>query len=71
MRLVAQGLVTNNTNLRATVIRFNQAEIEQLFEVREILECAAAERAAGQEAIAGRLPARRCASIFATHSNVS
>src|SRR5262245_16777759 len=46
MKLASQGLVTNNTNRRATVVRFIRSDVEELFEVREILECAAVERAA-------------------------
>lgn len=48
MRLATQGLISNNTNRRATVTRFERAELEELFEVREILECAAAEKAASR-----------------------
>src|SRR5688500_6247151 len=46
LRLAGEGLVTNNTNRRATVVRFTPADVEEIFQVREILEGAAAELAA-------------------------
>lgn len=46
LRLAAEGLVTNNSNRRATVMGFTPADVEQIFQVRSILECAAVELAA-------------------------
>jgi DNA-binding GntR family transcriptional regulator len=48
LRLATEGLVANNTNRRATVISFPPAEVEALFQVRELLESGAARLAASR-----------------------
>src|SRR5689334_5066808 len=45
-RLAAEGLVTNNPNRRTTVVSFNRQDVVETFQLREILECAAARLAA-------------------------
>src|SRR5262245_17562799 len=45
-RLAAEGLVTNNPNRRTTVVAFTRQDIVETFQLREILECAAARLAA-------------------------
>src|ERR1043165_9377539 len=45
-RLAAEGLVTNNPNRRTTVVEFTRQDIADTFQLREILECAAARLAA-------------------------
>ena len=45
-RLTAEGLVTNNPNRRTTVVSFNRQDVVETFQLREILECAAARLAA-------------------------
>lgn len=45
-RLSAEGLVTNNPNRRTTVVSFSRQDILETFELRSILECAAARLAA-------------------------
>src|ERR1700730_263863 len=47
-RLDREGLVRLSPNRGAVVREFNLREIVDLFEVREVLECRAARRAAGQ-----------------------
>jgi DNA-binding GntR family transcriptional regulator len=46
LRLSAEGLVTNPTNRRATIISFTEREVAELFQVREFLESGAARLAA-------------------------
>jgi DNA-binding GntR family transcriptional regulator len=46
LRLATEGLATNNTNRRATVVSFSDREMTEIFEVRELLECGAARLAA-------------------------
>jgi len=38
LRLAADGLVTNNTNRRATVVSFSERDVTEVFAVRELLE---------------------------------
>jgi len=45
-RLAAEGLVTNNPNRRTTVVNFTRQDVLDTFQLREILECAAARLAA-------------------------
>jgi DNA-binding GntR family transcriptional regulator len=45
-RLAAEGLVVNNPNRRTTVIRLDRKDVTETFELREMLECGAARRAA-------------------------
>ena len=45
-RLAAEGLVTNNPNRRTTVVHFTKQDIIDTFQLREILEVAAARLAA-------------------------
>src|SRR5437763_11613151 len=45
-RLAAEGLVANNPNRRTTVVAFSRQDIIDTFQLREILECAAARLAA-------------------------
>ena len=45
-RLAAEGLATNNPNRRTTVVSFSRQDILDTFQLRGILECAAARLAA-------------------------
>lgn len=67
LRLATEGLVANNTNRRATVIGFSEAEVADIFQVRELLEAGAARLAAARvtdAAVAGmREAADRCAAL--------
>lgn len=45
-RLVSEGLVTSNPNRRTTVVHFSRQDVVETFQIREILECAAAGLAA-------------------------
>jgi DNA-binding GntR family transcriptional regulator len=45
-RLAAEGLVTNNPNRRTTVVHFTRQDVLDTFQLREILESAAARLAA-------------------------
>src|SRR5689334_23122119 len=45
-RLAAEGLATNNPNRRTTVVNFSKQDIADTFQLRGILECAAARLAA-------------------------
>lgn len=45
-RLAAEGLVTSNPNRRTTVVSFSRQDVVETFQLREILECAAARLAA-------------------------
>lgn len=47
-RLAAEGLATNNPNRRTTVVSFSRQDIVDTFQLRGILECAAARLAAEQ-----------------------
>src|SRR5438105_4369051 len=38
MRLATEGLVANHTNRRATVIRFEERDVVEIFQLRELLE---------------------------------
>ncbi|MGE3804935.1 MAG: GntR family transcriptional regulator, partial [Gemmataceae bacterium] len=71
LRLAAEGLVTNNDNRRATVVRFTPKDVEDIFQVREILEGAAAELAAPRIDQAGleelKQAAEECAAALSDH----
>ena len=45
-RLAAEGLAVNNPNRRTTVVHFSRQDVVDTFQLREILECAAARLAA-------------------------
>ena len=45
-RLAAEGLATSNPNRRTTVVSFTRQDVVETFQLREILECAAARLAA-------------------------
>jgi DNA-binding GntR family transcriptional regulator len=45
-RLAAEGLAMNNPNRRTTVVSFGRQDVVETFQLREILECAAARLAA-------------------------
>lgn len=45
-RLMAEGLVVSNPNRRTTVVSFSRQDVLETFQLREILECAAARLAA-------------------------
>jgi DNA-binding GntR family transcriptional regulator len=66
-RLAAEGLASTSANRRLTVVRFSRAEVEELFQVRELLECGAARLAAGRISPAQvaqlRSAAERCHSL--------
>jgi DNA-binding GntR family transcriptional regulator len=68
LRLASEGLITAPTNRRAAVVSFDRREVDEIFQLREILECAAvrltAERidAAGVEAL--RRAAQECAALY-------
>lgn len=60
-RLAAEGLVTNNPNRRTTVVSFNRQDVAETFQLREILECAAARLAAKNATSAQLAEIRRLA----------
>ena len=47
-RLVADGLVSNGPNRKATVLTFSRQLVVEIYQVRQVLEAGAAELAAGQ-----------------------
>jgi DNA-binding GntR family transcriptional regulator len=67
-RLAAEGLATSQPNRRTTVTSFTRREVEEILQVREILECAATRLAAERIDPAGiarlRDTAGRCAALF-------
>ena len=60
-RLAAEGLVTNNPNRRTTVVSFARQDVVETFQLREILECAAARLAAKNATTAQLAEIRRLA----------
>jgi DNA-binding GntR family transcriptional regulator len=72
LRLATEGLVANNTNRRATVIRFSARDVAEIFQVRTLLEAGAARLAAARVADAGveamREAADHCAALAADPS---
>jgi DNA-binding GntR family transcriptional regulator len=71
-RLVSEGLATTNPNRRTTVTSFSEREVREILEVRELLECGAARRAAERIDGAGiarlRDTAARCAALYGDES---
>jgi DNA-binding GntR family transcriptional regulator len=68
LRLSAEGLVTNPTNRRATIISFTEREVAELFQVREFLETGAARLAAplmdGRTLTGIRQAVEDCAALY-------
>src|SRR6516225_4758315 len=68
LRLSAEGLVTNPTNRRATIISFTEREVAELFQVREFLETGAARLAAplmdGRTLAEIRQAVEDCAALY-------
>jgi DNA-binding GntR family transcriptional regulator len=60
-RLAAEGLATNNPNRRTTVVSFSRQDIVDTFQLRGILECAAARLAAEKVEPSGLAEIRRVA----------
>ena len=67
-RMASEGLVTSNTNRRTTVRLFSRREVEEMLQVRELLEVGAARLAATRvtpkELKEMRSAAERCAQLF-------
>lgn len=67
-RMASEGLVSPGANRRSTVRLFTRREVEELFQVREILEGGAARlatsRATPKELKEMRAAAERCATLF-------
>lgn len=61
-RLAAEGLVVNSRNHRATVIEPSRREVEETYQVRQVLESAAARQAAPRIASARLVELRGLAS---------
>jgi DNA-binding GntR family transcriptional regulator len=67
-RMASEGLVTSNANRRTTVRLFSRREVEELLQVRELLEVGAARLAAARvtpkELKEMRSAAERCSQLF-------
>jgi GntR family transcriptional regulator, rspAB operon transcriptional repressor len=67
-RMASEGLVVAGPNRRTTVRLFTRREVEELFQVRELLECAAARlgaaRVTPKEIKELRSAAEHCAKLF-------
>jgi DNA-binding GntR family transcriptional regulator len=67
-RMASEGLVVPGPNRRTTVRLFTRREVEELFQVRELLECAgvrlAAARVSPKEIKELRSAAEQCAKLF-------
>lgn len=67
-RMASEGLVTSNVNRRTTVRLFSRKEVQELLQVRELLECGAARLAAlrvtAKELKEMRSAAEQCSRLF-------
>lgn len=67
-RMASEGLVSANPNRRTTVRLFSRREVQELLQIRELLECGAARLAATRVSVKEikemRAAAEQCAKLF-------